>query len=262
MSQAIGEMTRPLRGRRTLIAGGDGEIGSVISASLAADGADVAIAGLDGDSATALAESLANGENRTTGYEADITDRDSVDGLVEKITDAWGGIDVLVNCVGILKVNTAEDFDAEDWRTVVDINLTGAFLLSQAVGRAMIKNGEGGRIVHLSSVRGSIGLAIGGFTAYGASKAGLHLLIKQLAAEWGRHQISVNGVGAGFVRTALSAAALQNPDFANMVAARTPLGRVAEIQEVANAAVYFAGPRSQFITGQILYVDGGLTASQ
>jgi NAD(P)-dependent dehydrogenase (short-subunit alcohol dehydrogenase family) len=262
MSQAIGEMTTPLHGKRVLVAGGDGEIGTVISSTLAADGADVAIAGLDGNSATALAESLSNGQNRTAGYETDITDAGSVENLVEQITAAWGGIDVLVNCVGILKVNTAEDFDADTWRTVVDINLTGAFLLTQAVGRNMIKNGEGGRIVHLSSVRGSIGLAIGGFSAYGASKAGLHLLIKQLASEWGKHQISVNGVGAGFVRTALSAAALQNPDFANMVAARTPLGRVAEIQEVANAAVYLAGPRSNFITGQIIYVDGGLTASQ
>lgn len=262
MSQPIGEMTTPLGGKRVLVAGGDGEIGSVISATLATDGADVAIAGLDGGAATSLAESLSNGRNRTAGYETDITDADSVHDLVERLNADWGGIDVLVNCVGVLKANAAEDFDAADWRTVVDVNLTGAFLLTQAVGRVMIKNAEGGRIVHLSSVRGSIGLAIGGFSAYGASKAGLHLLIKQLAAEWGKHQISVNGVGAGFVRTALSAAALENPDFANMVAARTPLGRVAEIQEVANAAVYLAGARSQFITGQIIYVDGGLTASQ
>jgi NAD(P)-dependent dehydrogenase (short-subunit alcohol dehydrogenase family) len=90
----------------------------------------------------------------------------------------------------------------------------------------------------------------------------VHLLIKQLASEWGKHQISINGVGSGFVRTALSEAALQNPDFANMVADRTPLGRVADIQEVANTAIYFAGPRSSFVTGQILYVDGGLSASQ
>lgn len=262
MSQALADMTKPLKGQRALVAGGDGDIGTVIAASLAADGADVAIASLDGTTATALADRLADNEIRTAGYEADVTDADSVNGLVDTIAADWGGIDVLVNCVGILKANTAEDFGADDWRTVVEVNLTGAFLVSQAVARVMIKNGDGGRIVHLSSVRGSIGLAIGGFSAYGAAKAGVHLLVKQLASEWGRHQISVNAVGAGFVRAGVSAKALENQDFANMVAARTPLGRVAEIQEVANTAVYLASPRASFITGQILYVDGGLSASQ
>lgn len=262
MVDTIGLLNRSLAGKRVLVAGGDGEIGSVISAGLAADGADVAIAGLEADSCRAVADRVATGANRIAGYGFDTTDPDSVDGLVDAITQDWGGLDVLVNCVGVLKVNAAENFDAAEFRSVVDINLTGAFLLSQAAGRAMIKGGDGGRIVHMTSVRAHVGLAIGGFAAYGASKAGVHLLIKQLASEWGKHQIAVNGVGAGFVRTALSEAALANPDFANMVAARTPLGRVAEIQEVANTAIYLASPRSSFVTGQIIYVDGGLSASQ
>jgi NAD(P)-dependent dehydrogenase (short-subunit alcohol dehydrogenase family) len=262
MGQPVAETTSPLHGRRVLVAGGDGEIGRVISAGLAADGADVAITSIDGDSAATFAESLFDGRNRTVGYRSDITDRDSIDGVVDTITTLWGGIDVLVNCVGILKVSTAEDFDPAEWRAVIETNLTGAFLLSQAVGRVMIKNGTGGRIVHLSSVRGTVGLAVGGFTAYGASKAGLHLLVKQLAAEWGKYQISVNAVAAGFVRTALSAAALEDKGFQNLIAARTPLGRVAEIQEIANATRFLASPRSEFITGQILFVDGGLTATQ
>ena len=262
VTQPIGELTSPLRGRRALVVGGDGDIGSAISAGLAADGADVAVAGIEAAAAARLADRLSTADNRTAGYRVDITDQASVDDLVGAVAAAWGGIDVLVNCAGMLKVNAAEDFDASDWRAVVDLNLTGAFLLSQAVGRNMIKNAEGGRIVHLSSVRGSIGLAIGGWAAYGASKAGLHLLIKQLATEWGRHQISVNGVASGFVRAGVSAKALEHEGFAAMVAARTPLGRVAEIQEVANTAIYLAGPRSSFITGQVLFVDGGLTASQ
>lgn len=252
----------PLAGKRALVAGGDGEIGQAICGRLVADGADVAIASLDGTAATNLAASLSDGGNRTAGYQADITDQDVIGEIVGEITGQWGGIDVLVNCAGILKTSTAEEFSDGDWRAVIETNLTGAFFLSQAVGRAMIKNGEGGKIVHLSSVRATIGLGIGGFSAYGASKAGVHLLVKQLAAEWGRHQISVNAVAAGFVRTALSARALENEGFQNMIAARTPLGRVAEIREVANAAAFLSGPQSDFITGQIIYVDGGLSATQ
>jgi NAD(P)-dependent dehydrogenase (short-subunit alcohol dehydrogenase family) len=262
MSQPIGTMTAPLKGKRVLVAGGDGEIGSVISETLAADGADVAIAGIEMGPCKEVADRLATKENRTAAYQFDITDPASVDGLAAGLTEDWGGIDALVNCVGILSIGPSDQFDPAQFRKVVDVNLNGAFLISQAAGRMMIKGGTGGRIVHLTSVRAILGLNVGGWSAYGASKAGVHLLVKQLATEWGPHQISVNAVGSGFVRTALNAALLQNQDFANMVAARTPLGRVAEIQEVANAAVFLAGPRAGFITGQVLYVDGGLSASQ
>lgn len=250
-----------LAGRRALVAGGDGEIGRVICAQLAGEGADVAVASIDGDAAAELAKTLSDGGNRTAGFQADITDQAAAADLAQRVSDLWGGVDVLVNCAGIMRVSPAEEFDAADWRAVLETNLTGAFFISQACGRIMIKNG-GGRIVHLSSVRAAVGLALGGFAAYGASKAGLHLLVKQLAAEWGKHQVSVNAVGAGFVRTALSAAAMPDPGLLKMIVDRTPLGRVADASEVADAVVYLAGPRSGFITGQILYVDGGLTATQ
>ncbi|HEX4831702.1 MAG TPA: SDR family NAD(P)-dependent oxidoreductase [Trebonia sp.] len=246
-------------GKRVLVAGGDGEIGRVICAGLAARGADIAVASIDAEAAEKLAASLATGANRVAAYQADITDQDKAEGLAREIAGQWGGIDVLVNCAGIMRVSPALEFRAPDWRAVVETNLNAAFFISQAVGRVMIAGG-GGRMVHLSSVRGTVGLAIGGFVAYGTSKAGLHLMIKQLAAEWGQHQVSVNGVAAGFVRTAMSAGAGEG--FQAMVAARTPLGRVAEISEIANATVYLAGPDASFITGQVLAVDGGLTATQ
>jgi len=252
----------PLAGRRMLVTGGDGGIGREVCAALAEEGADVAVASIDRDAATELAASLSTGRNRTAGYQADLTDQDAAMELAEQLAAEWGGVDALVNCAGILRVGPAEELSAGDWRAVVETNLTGAFFISQAVGRLMIKNGGGGKIVHLTSVRAAVGLSIGGFAAYGASKAGVQLLVKQLAAEWGRHQISVNAVAAGFVQTPLSAKAVTNEGLRNMVIARTPLGRVAEAREVANAVVYLAGPRSDFITGQVLYVDGGLTAAQ
>lgn len=261
MSDSIAGMTRSMKGQRVLVAGGDGEIGSVIATTLAEDGADVAIAGIELGLAKEVAERLSTTDNRTTAYQFDIRDAASVSNLASSLEEDWGGIDVLVNSVGILSVGPSDQFAADEFRKVVDINLTGAFLLSQAAGKLMIAGG-GGRIVHLTSVRAILGLNIGGWSAYGASKAGVHLLIKQLATEWGPHQISVNAVGSGFVRTALNAALMQNQDFASMVAARTPLGRIAELQEVANATAYLASPRSSFITGQIIYVDGGLSASQ
>ncbi len=262
MSDTIAGMTGTLRGRRVLVAGGEGEIGAVISETLAADGADVAIAGIELGPCKEVAERLATGDNRTSAHQFDITDPASVDQLATDLTESWGGIDVLVNCAGILSIGPSDTFDPEQFRKVVDVNLTGAFLISQAAGKMMIAGGNGGRIVHLTSVRAILGLNVGGWSAYGSSKAGVHLLVKQLATEWGPHQISVNAVGSGFVRTALNQALLQNQDFASMVAQRTPLGRVSEIQEVANAAAYLASPRSSFVTGQILYVDGGLSASQ
>lgn len=261
MEQPTAGTAGSLAGRRVLVAGGDGEVGRVICAVLADEGADIAVASIDGGAATELAGTLSNGQNRTAGYQADLTDQDAAADLADLVAARWGGVDVLVNCAGVLKVSPAEEFAAADWRAVVETNLTGAFFISQAAGRVMIKNG-GGKIVHLTSVRAAVGLPIGGFAAYGASKAGVHLLVRQLAAEWGRHQISVNAVAAGFVQTGLSARAMPGENLQQMVTARTPLGRVADAREIANAVTYFAGPRSDFVTGQVLYVDGGLTATQ
>lgn len=246
--------------RRVLVTGGYGAIGRAIAVSLAAQGAAVAVAGRSLDKATALAEELSGTGAKARGHCVDVADRADVERLVGAVVADWGGIDVLVNCASALTVTPAEDFAPDDWRTVVDVNLVGAFWLSQAVGRVMIESG-GGAILHFSSVRGSAG-ASRGFTAYGASKAGLNLLVKQLATEWGKYGITVNAVAPGFVRTEFVADAGNDPRFMKMVEARTPLGRTAEIQEVADAALYLISERAGFVTGQILYVDGGVSSSQ
>ena len=251
-----------LDGKRALIAGGYGGLGAVISTLFAACGASVAVAGRSGPKAAALAGQISQATGqRTLGCELDITDRASITAAIGGVTSAWSGVDILVNCASKLTTASAETFAEDSWRAVLEANLTGAFWLSQEIGKLMIAAGAGGRVIHLSSVR-SVAGARRGFSAYGASKAGLNLLVKQLATEWGQHGITVNAVAPGFVRTDFVEQSAQDAAFMKMMVGRIPLGRLAEPEEVASAVLYLASEPARFVTGQILFVDGGVTASQ
>jgi NAD(P)-dependent dehydrogenase (short-subunit alcohol dehydrogenase family) len=244
---------------RVLVVGGYGGLGAVICEQFAEQGAQVAIAGRSFEKASELAEKLRAGDTTSLGLALDVTDQDSIDAAVAAVVEAWGGIDVLVNSASKLITVPAEHFDPTQWAEVVNANLVGAFLLSQSVGRHMLANGSG-RIIHLSSVRGDAGGRMG-FSAYGASKAGVNLLVKQLATEWGGRGVTVNAVAPGFMRTDFVEAAQQNPQFVARLQQRIPVGRFAEPEEVASAVLYLAQPLARFVNGQIIYVDGGVTAS-
>jgi len=248
-------------GKVALVPGGCGGIGSAISHGLARLGATVVIADQRESEAEKFAQTL-----RELGFSAfafgfDITSPASVSEMVEKSGEAAGKVDILVNCVGTHIEKPAEEYDIKDWDFVNSVNLRGAFLLSQAVARQQIARKSGGKHIHISSVRSVLGIRRG-YVAYVTSKGGLNMMVKQLATEWAKYHINVNAIAPTFIRTELVKQYLEDEDFYNALVNRIPLSRVGEPLDVAGAALFLASPAADFVTGHILMVDGGVTATQ
>ena len=249
-------------GKVALVTGGYGGIGEAVSRGLGRLGAKVAVTGHNGDKAAALARALEN-----DGVDAYATAFDCVSvpetrRMVDEVAGHFGRLDILINCVGLNREEKAEDVTEEMFDHVVDVNLRSAMFQAQAAARHMIKQGGGGKQVHIGSVRTQLALRGRGYAAYCATKGGLAILCKQLAAEWAPHQINVNVVAPTFVRTQQVAHMLADETFYKALVARIPLGRIAEPDDVWHAVVFFISPASGFVTGQTLYLDGGITATQ
>jgi NAD(P)-dependent dehydrogenase (short-subunit alcohol dehydrogenase family) len=249
-------------GKVALVTGGYGGIGKAVSEGLAAMGAKVAIAGHNRQKAEECAAAL-----QAQGHEAyaavfDVTSVAETREMVDGVAAHFGALDILVNCVGLNREQKAEEYTEETFDHVVDVNLKGAMFQAQAAARHMIRQGSGGKQVHIGSVRSQVALRGRGYAAYCAAKGGLSMLCKQLAAEWAPHKINVNVVAPTFVRTEMIAYMLSDAAFLGSILARIPLGRIAEPEEVMSAVLFFASAASDFITGQTLYMDGGITATQ
>jgi gluconate 5-dehydrogenase len=260
-AEALGQLFR-LDGKVALVPGGYGGIGEAVCWGLAAAGAHVAVTGRDAARAEALAGALREAGHAAHGATFEANRVEDTQRMVDEVAGHFGRIDILVNCVGLNREQPLLEVTEEKFDEVYAGNLKSALFLSQRAAHHMIQRGKGGKHVHLGSVRTLLGLRGRGYTAYTAAKGGLGTMCKQLAAELAPHRINVNMVAPTFVRTAMIAHMLADEAFYKSLTARIPLGRVAEPEEVMQAVLFFVAPASDFITGQILYLDGGITATQ
>jgi NAD(P)-dependent dehydrogenase (short-subunit alcohol dehydrogenase family) len=251
-----------IRGKVALVTGGYRGIGAAIALGFAELGAKIAITGIEGAQAASFAASLRDRGHDAWADQFDVVSAAATHRMVDAAVAQFGRLDILVNCVGVNREQYADEVTEDVFDNVVDVNLKGAMFQSQAVARHMIRQQSGGKLIHMGSVRTLLALRGRGYAAYCATKGGLLALSKQLAAEWAPHKINVNVVAPTFVNTEMSAHMLADKSFYDSLVSRIPLGRIAEPEDVMRAVLFFASPASDFITGQILFVDGGITATQ
>jgi NAD(P)-dependent dehydrogenase (short-subunit alcohol dehydrogenase family) len=250
-----------LDGRVAVVSGGSGGIGVRICQAFAGVGARLVVIGRDSRRASAALEA-AGGDGIAVA--ADVTRKDDADHAVGMAMQAFGRVDVIVNAVGGGAggaLYPAEEYPESEWDRMLDLNLRSALLPTQAAARAMIQGGRGGRVLHLSSVRGQLGID-NGFSAYVAAKGALDALTRQQATEWAKHDITVNAISPTFVRTPQVEDLLADDAFREGLYKRIPLGRIAETDDVVGAVLLLCSDASAFITGQVVTLDGGLTACQ
>jgi gluconate 5-dehydrogenase len=249
-----------LDGKIALVVGGYGAIGSEICRGLAQYGASIVVSGRDGGKARGFAEDLEARGWQATAIRGDITQSSDAKRIVQEVIDRFGRIDIMINSTGTHVDAPAEELKEEDWDRVLGVTLKGAFLIAQAAGKAMIAQGRG-KIITISSVRSQLAIRRG-YAAYTSAKGGVNMLTKQLATEWAKYHINVNAIAPTFIRTASVAQYLTNKEFYDALVNRIPLARVGETEDLVGAALFFSSSASDFVTGQILFVDGGVTACQ
>ena len=246
------------RPKIALITGGASGIGKATARRFAADGYAIAVLDLDGNAVAATVEELRAGGGAATGAVASVTDEAAVEAAVAEVLATLGGIGVLVNNAGVSCNRPALELSLAEWQRSVDVNLTGVFLCSRAVGRWMVANG-GGVIISISSMYGTA--AAPDRAGYCAPKSAVDMLTRVLAIEWASKGVRVNAIAPGYIHTSLVGTLVDQGRLdVDALTRRTPLGRLGRPEEVAELAVFLASDSTAFMTGQVLGLDGGWTA--
>jgi len=247
-----------LDGRLALVTGSSAGIGLALARGLGQAGATIVLNGRDAkrlaDAERALrAEGLAV---HALGF--DVTEAASVSAAIESIERDIGAIEILVNNAGMQRRAAFQDYDAADWRMLMQTNVDSVFHVGQAVARKMIPRGRG-RIINVCSVQSELGRP--NIAPYAATKGAVKMLTKGMAIDWGQYNIQVNGLGPGYFKTELTEALVNDAEFTRWLVGRTPSRRWGNVQDLVGAAVFLASDASNFVNGHILYVDGGVTAT-
>ncbi len=247
-----------LSGRIALVTGSSAGIGCALASGLGRAGAQVVLNGRRPEKVADAARKLRDEGALVFEMAFDVTDRAAVMAAVEEIEVDVGPIDILINNAGMQRRGPLEDYPEEAWHQLMTTNVDSVFYVSQAVARRMIPRGRG-KIINICSVQSELGRP--SIAPYAATKGAVKMLTKGMAIDWGKHGLQVNGIGPGYFKTELNQALVDDKAFSDWLIARTPSRRWGELEDLIGAAVFLASDAANFVNGQILYVDGGVTAS-
>ena len=240
-----------------VVSGASRGIGRAIAQAFVDAGSTVIITGRVAETVAQAARQMTRGDGRAVAKTCDVSDPKAIGPFVAEVIAAYGRIDTLVNCAGVNNRKKIEDYSEEEYDFITNINIKGAFVMSQAVGRHMIAAGSGS-IINIDSINSHTPLKRVG--PYAMSKAAMHQMTKIMAMEWGPHGVRVNGIGPGFTRTELASTLWDDDNMRRWRDDNIPMGRVAEPEDMAGAAVFLASPAAKYVTGQTIYIDGGTLA--
>jgi len=245
-------------GKVALITGATGGFGQASAKGLAKAGAKVMLTGRSAEKLEEVA-----GVIQESGYTAACiaghpAEAEDVKYIVEGTVKRFGGIDILITAAGLSRIHPITDFPLEEFEEIMDVNVKGSWLFSREVGRVMIQQGRGGKVILVSSTRGLLGMK--NYTGYATSKGAVHLLTRSLACEWGEYNINVNAIAPTVFRTALTQWMFDDREFYKVFLRRIPIGRLGEPEDFIGTVIFLSSHASDFMTGAILYVDGGYTA--
>jgi len=247
-----------IKGKVAIVTGATGGLGQEVCKGLAAAGAKIMATGRSDSKLVPLIEELKKSGAEAVYCAGKPDVHEDVKKVVDETVKAFGGIDILVTAAGVSIVKPIVDMPLEDWDTVMDANVKGTWLFCKEVGKVMIEQGRGGKVVLVGSARGELGLA--NYSAYATSKGAVHLLAKTLGCEWGQYKINVNAIAPTVFRTALTQWMFEDDAFYKNFLKRIPIGRLGEPEDFVGSVIYLSSKASDFMTGAIVALDGGYLA--